>query len=133
MPALVLLPGMDGSGHLFAPLIAALGDALRVVTVRYPTQQALDYDSLTALALRDLPDQDFILLGQSFSGPIAVTLAAARPRGLRGLALCSSFVRNPRPALAPLGALARHLPMKAAPAWLLHHYLLGRHARRPKS
>lgn len=122
---------MDGTGELFAPLIAALGGALHVATVRYPARQALDYDSLAALALRDLPDEDFILLGESFSGPIAVALAAARPRGLRGLVLCSSFVRNPRPALAPLGALARCLPVKAAPAWLRHHYLLGRHATPP--
>ena len=36
MTALVLLPGMDGTGDLFAPLLSALSPALRTIVVRYP-------------------------------------------------------------------------------------------------
>ena len=36
MTALVLLPGMDGTGDLFAPLLSALPPALRTIVVRYP-------------------------------------------------------------------------------------------------
>jgi hypothetical protein len=38
--ALVLLPGMDGTGELFAPFVAALGKTTPVVVVSYPTSGA---------------------------------------------------------------------------------------------
>ncbi|WP_228488314.1 hypothetical protein [Caenimonas koreensis] len=47
---LVLLPGMDGTGDLFAPFIAAWKGPVHVV--RYPTDTALNYQELTAFARR---------------------------------------------------------------------------------
>lgn len=129
MTTIVLLPGMDGTGSLFEPLIAALGTAFSVTVVRYPEQQIIDYDGLEAIARGALPTTgDFILLGESFSGPIAVSLAASRPPGLVGLVLSCSFVCNPRPALAPALSVARHLPVRLMPAVMLSYLLLGRYA-----
>lgn len=115
-PTLVLLPGMDGTGELFAPLVRLLEDSMTIIVVRYPTDIPLTYTELTAIVASKLPAGPHVILGESFSGPIAVELAAARPPGLVGLILCCTFVRNPRPALAPLGGLLnllslRHLPM----------------------
>jgi pimeloyl-ACP methyl ester carboxylesterase len=42
-----------------------------------------------------LPDEPFVLLGESFSSPLSIMIAAARPPGLCGLILCSAFARNP--------------------------------------
>jgi pimeloyl-ACP methyl ester carboxylesterase len=82
-PTLVLLPGMDGTGDLFAPLVAALGPHMRTVIVRYP-DEPLDYASDEEIARAALPiGHPFILLGESFSGPIAVSIAASAPRGSR--------------------------------------------------
>ena len=129
MTTIVLLPGMDGTGRLFEPLIAALGPAFSVLVVRYPEHEVLDYDSLAAIARRSLPaDGDFILLGESFSGPIAVKLAASKPPGLVGLVLCCTFVRNPRPALAPARGLLRYAPVGLLPGAVLSALLLGRFA-----
>ena len=74
MTALVLLPGMDGTGDLFAPLLSALPPALRTIVVRYPCDRPLGYAGRT----RGPKDQPFVLLGESFSGPIAAAIAAAR-------------------------------------------------------
>src|SRR6476660_4945010 len=49
MASLVLLPGMDGTGALFAPFIAALGSDTSGTVVDYPTDQALGYAALEAL------------------------------------------------------------------------------------
>ncbi len=49
---LVLLPGMDGSGALFADFIAALGDAVAPVVVSYPPDLPLDYAALAAFSQR---------------------------------------------------------------------------------
>lgn len=129
MLTIVLLPGMDGTGNLFAPLIEALKDEIEITVVRYPTHEPLGYSELEAIARRALPASgQFILLGESFSGPIAISIAESRPEGLVGLVLCCTFVRNPRPALSAIGGLASHLPIKLAPTALINHALLGRQA-----
>lgn len=131
MPTLVLLPGMDGTGDLFAPLLAALEGRLPVQVLRYPPDRPAGYQELTDFARAALPsDRPFVLLGESFSGPIAVTLASEAPPNLRGLVLCCSFVRNPVPWLAWLAPFARWLPVRAAPTRLIAWFLLGRYSTR---
>lgn len=119
-PVLVLLPGMDGTGELFAPFIAALGEGFEVRTVRYPGDHCGGYGELEAFARAVIPeDRPYVILGESFSGPIAISIAASAPGDLRGLVLCCTFARNPRPGLAALKALIGVAPIKALPAgWL---------------
>jgi len=100
MTRLVLLPGMDGTGELFG----AFADTVRADTqvVRYPSTQALDYAELEQFVLSKLPRQEpFVLLGESFSGPVALSIAASRPALLRGIGSVSTSSRNciplPRP------------------------------------
>lgn len=120
---------MDGSGKLFAPLIHALGNDLHTQVVRYPPEQPLGYAPLMEQLRQQLPvGRPFILLGESFSGPIAVSLAAERPAGLLGLVLCCTFVRNPRPGLAWLSGLLPLVSPRLAPRALLSRLLLGRFA-----
>ncbi|CAN7156752.1 alpha/beta fold hydrolase [Acidovorax sp. Leaf78] len=128
MVTVVLLPGMDGTGDLFAPFVAALGPSIRTVVVRYPTQSALGYQALEVVARQALPqDGPYVLLGESFSGPIALSLAASCPPGLAGVVLCATFATNPVPLLHPVSALAAITPFELAPAWLVRKLLMGRH------
>ena len=96
---LVLLPGLDGTGVMFEPLLAVLGAEWDVKVVSYPRDSSMRYPDLVSLVRESLPDRDFYLLGESFSGPIALKIAAEQPRGLRGVILCATFVRNPTPLL----------------------------------
>ncbi len=125
LPLLVLLPGMDGTGLMFEPFVkAAEGFETRVV--RYPPELT-SYPDCIRLARRALPtDRPFLLLGESFSGPVAIALAAERPPGLVGLVLCVTFARNPRPGWAWAAPIARALPPLSLPMWLLRRLLLGR-------
>jgi len=126
-PLLVLLPGMDGTGLMFEPFVRVLGD-WEARVVRYPPELT-SYADCTAFARRQLPaDRPFLLLGESFSGPVALALAAERPEGLQGVILCSSFARNPRPEWLWLRPLLRLLPPLQLPLPLLRRLLLGKHA-----
>jgi len=120
-PVLVLLPGMDGTGELFAPFVAALGDAFEVRVVRYPGRDCGEYQELEGFVWPAIPeDRPFVLLGESFSGPIAMSIAASAPKQLRGLVLCCTFARNPRPKLAAMKALIDFIPFKLLPSgWLV--------------
>jgi|SRR5580658_1106900 pimeloyl-[acyl-carrier protein] methyl ester esterase len=93
---LVLLPGMDGTGTLFAPFIEALPHGFEAVPVSYPNDRPLSYSELAEFVTAQLPLRvQFVLLAESFSTPLAVQIAADQPTGLRALILVAGFVTNP--------------------------------------
>ena len=97
----MLLPGLDGTEVFFKPLVAALPEWVKPVVITYPTSGANHYSDLLALVLAAVEDsEDFYVLGWSFSGPLALMLAAKEQRKVRGVILCASFVRPPLPGLA---------------------------------
>jgi pimeloyl-[acyl-carrier protein] methyl ester esterase len=102
---LILLPGLDGEGFSFGPLLEQLPPFVRPTVVAFPRDRAMGYEELLPLVMGMLPQTPFVLLGESFSSPLSIAIAAARPAGLRGLILCSAFARN---------------PLWLAPNWLAH-------------
>ncbi|WP_457424856.1 alpha/beta fold hydrolase [Roseateles sp. P5_E7] len=127
MTTLVLLPGLDGTGTLFQPFLRELPEEWRPLVFAYPMDADAGYDALTRLAAQALPaDGPVVVLGESFSGPIAIRLAALLGARLKALVLCCSFARNPRPGLARLGGLIAWLPSPAVlPSSLTAQALLG--------
>lgn len=123
---LVLLPGLNGSSALFAPLLETLA-GIDCWPLSLPEQVPQDYPSLADALFEQLGTTPFVLLGESFSGPLAYQLALRQPTGLQGLIFAASFLSRPNPALA----LLAHLPMPQALAtqpWLLRALCLGKTA-----
>lgn len=132
MTALVLLPGMDGTIALRRDFVTALGPRAECIVVGYPPDCTDGYAKLEATVRSKLPsDRPYVLIGESFSGPIAISIAATRPSGLIGLVLCCSFARNPRPILGAFRQLLPFLPFKFVPTTLLSSFVLGRFATAP--
>lgn len=119
----VLLPGLDGTGELFAPFVEAAPHGIRTIVVDYPTSEA-SIEILERRAREKLTDR-CVVIAESFSGPIGVRVAA--DDRVRALILCNSFITSPLlPALqhlvmAPLFAIP-------VPAFMLRFLLLGRRA-----
>ena len=124
---LVLLPGMDGTGVLFRPLVDALPPELEPIVVAYPTDEPLSYAELLPLVRRSLPaGGDFIVLGESFSGPLALSVATEDPPGLAGVVLAGSFVANPIRSLpAWAGVLSRPWLFRLVPTTFRRWNSLG--------
>jgi pimeloyl-ACP methyl ester carboxylesterase len=125
----LLLPGLDGTGQLFAPLLERLPDSVTPCIVSYPPDQELSIAQLVEHVRSQLPpaDESFVLLAESFSGPVALRLAATRPPGLRAVVLCASFAFLPfnpllRSTLRVLSHLLFYLPV---PAWAVRLLLAG--------
>jgi pimeloyl-[acyl-carrier protein] methyl ester esterase len=102
MPAptihLVLMPGMDGTGELFADFVSCLPHHLPATIIRY-SDQPLGYADLLPLVKRAIPDDPFVIVAESFSTPLAIELAATHPPNLKALVLCAGFATNPVPRL----------------------------------
>lgn len=124
-PHLVLLPGLDGTGELFAPLVQALGETSTTSVVRYGAE--LTFGEYLESAARALPD-GAVVIAESFSGPVAIALAARHPGKIRGLVLCATFARSPFRILL---RMARFVPARAfaasplTPAMLRHYCFSG--------
>lgn len=128
LPALRILPGLDGTTRMLDAFIAqsraaGFDDA---AAIGYPHDRVLDADGLEAFAREQLPDdKPFLLLGESFSGPIALRIAADPPPMLRALILSTTFATTPVPLLSPFAPLTRIAPV-ITPMPLLSWLLLGR-------
>jgi pimeloyl-ACP methyl ester carboxylesterase len=119
MPNLVILPGLDGTGARFADFIREIAPAVDARVIPFPTDEPLGYAELETLVRQALPaDRRFVLLAESFSGPLAIRIGADPPRGLAGVILCGTFAKNPYPWLRRMRPLAVRLPIKSLPRWL---------------
>ena len=121
---IVLLPGIDGTGRLFRRFERQLDGRLASEVVAYPIDRPFSYAQLIDRVLGELGDAPAIVLGESFSGPIAIEVAARRPSQITGLVLAATFVTAPMlPALIRLGAM---LGPRLLPLALVHAVLRGR-------
>jgi pimeloyl-[acyl-carrier protein] methyl ester esterase len=128
MTDLYILPGLDGTTRMLHDFIAAAQLSFPAVeAIAYPTNVVLGYRELETFARAALPhDTPFVLIGESFSGPVAISIAADPPPNLIGLVLSTTFARAPVPLLGPFASLTRFAPTHALPTPLLSAVLLGR-------
>lgn len=123
-PTLILMPGFDGTGELFSPLRAELGD-WPTRTVRYANEATLE--DCVERVRAELPDDDVMLVAESFSGPVALALLAHERRRVRGAVLCATFALSPLRWLTRLAALtpSAMLAANSGRRALLRHFCLN--------
>jgi hypothetical protein len=83
---------------LFEPLLKEVPNDLQAKVISYPSDAILGDVALEQLVEAALPKNDpFIVVAESFSGPLAIRLASRPVTGLMGLVLTGTFVRRPIP------------------------------------
>ena len=93
---LVLLPGMYGTGELFADFVEALPGAFAAQVVGYPNDKFLTYSELLDLIRSFVPGSDpYVIVAESFSTTLAIQFAATHPSNLKGLVLSAGFATSP--------------------------------------
>ena len=72
-------------------------------------------------------DEDYVLLGESFSGPVAIEIAAMQAKNLKALILSSTFVSNPLLVPQIMSFLLRgwSASVFGPPQFVVNRYLLG--------
>lgn len=128
------MPGLHGTGTLFARLQRA-ASGLRVSALSYPLDGPQDYAALQARLAPELKARSgaYVLVAESFAGPLALRVGAEHPRGLAAIVLVNSFVAAPFEkrgfgiALRALAAIGAPLlgQIGQAPEALLRRYMIG--------
>lgn len=101
--------------------------------VSYPTDLVCGYEALEALVERALPvGRPFTIVAESFSGPLALRIAAKAPKGLRAVVLVATFVQNPLLLLPPWARFLIGPPLFwcLPPPFAVRRFLLGPDAPR---
>ncbi|MDO6962854.1 alpha/beta fold hydrolase [Rhizobium alvei] len=123
---IVILPGLDGTGKLLSEAGELLSPAHMVSIVRYPADLSR-YEDLLPWVENTLPEDDFLIVAESFSGPLAIMLASRKPIGLKGLVFVATFARTPVALPAFLTYAVERMPIKSrALTWLAQPFLMGR-------
>ncbi len=104
---LILLPAFDGTGLMFGPFVRELKNRFAAWVISYPDSGPQDYRTLAAHIRRQIPaGEEYILLGESFAGPLVYEIAVADPVNCKAAVFVATYLTNPSPAfLKVLSAL----------------------------
>ncbi len=95
---LILLPAFDGTGLLFNAFVNELDKAFETTVISYPRSGPQDYDTLTDTIRKQLPEgEDYIVLGESFAGPIVYQVAIRDREKCKGAIFVATYLTNPNP------------------------------------
>lgn len=125
---LVLLPGLDGTGNLFTPFLNQFPDTSHVTVIPYPLEKHIPFAQLIDYLIPLLPkDTPLVILGESYSGPVALSLAARDTIDIRGVILVATFAQYPR---SWLKSIAKWLPLSLLfrlpiPDFVIRNYCFG--------
>lgn len=124
-PKIVILPGLDGTGRLLTDFVSILERSHPVEVIAYPPDEPLTYDTLLDHVRERLPSEDFVLIGESFSGPLAIRIALENPPFLKAVVLCASFARLDLPFKRLIAKMADRLPVEAIPFAVIDALLMN--------
>ena len=117
----LLIPGMDGTGKLFRPLLDELPSdidtqviCLNDLTAQTPIEQALEIASL-------ISSEEVIILSESYSGYIAYHLSLLQNLNIKHVIFAASFLENP----TWLSRLNRLLPLNLVRSGLIPDIILS--------
>lgn len=123
---IIILPGLDGTGTLVPDVTDILSEVHPVTPIAYPAKLS-SYDDLLSIVNSTLPQDDFIIIAESFSGPLAVMIAAQNPAGLRGLCFVATFAKTPRKFPSFITSVLQILPLTSSVcSWMSQPILMGK-------
>ncbi len=115
---IVLLPGMDGTGDLFKYLLSHL-EPYDTQVIPLPQSGSQDYTTLINYLKTRLPNEDYILIAESFSGALATKLINEDIHQPKKIIFVATFLTPPNPILL---SIAKKLPLKTLAKLPLSQY-----------
>lgn len=116
---------------MFWPFTDRFPPWLSCQVVSYPPHELLSYRELANRVHDSLPNNEpYIMIAESFAGPLALMLAERADNNLKAVVLCATFLTNPRPWLSKLAPLLLHEWLVGMPPkkWMARLMVTGRDA-----
>jgi pimeloyl-ACP methyl ester carboxylesterase len=108
-PLLVLIPGLDGTGELFGPLLDLVPETIQTKVVTYSDCDSRQFETVVDHIAEQIPnDRQIVIVAESFGGPVAVSLLQ-RNFEVVACVFCATFTKAPYKLLL---ALTKYLPTK---------------------
>ena len=85
------MPGIDGTGIFFEPLIHALPQDIPVSVITYPPNAILSLEEHARFVAQHFPTDSVIIVAESFSGLVGLELLHLRPREVKGIVFSAAF------------------------------------------
>jgi len=133
---LVLLPGLDGTGNLFNPLLEQFAEQSFITVIPYPLDYFIPFEKLTDYIIPLLPkNKPLVILAESYSGPVALSLTSLQDINIRAIILVATFAKYPTSFLKnisnwlPLSLIIR-LPI---PNFIIRYFCFGNATNRSLS
>lgn len=120
-----LLPGLDGTGLLYRRLETELQRDFATSMLAYDVDDDGYADLAKKLTPRLPTGRPYVLVAESFAGPLAILMATRRPPDLQAVVLAASFARTPISGGQYLATLIDHLPLLRPSKFLLERLLMG--------
>lgn len=121
----VILPGLDGTGLMLREFARAAPEGWTVEIATYPLDLS-GYDALVRFARQRLPqDEPYLLIAESFSGPIGIRLAATASNPPTALVLVASFARSQVPVHKEVLMAVQLLPKLGLAGRVAEPFVIG--------
>ncbi len=104
MTKVILLPGMDGSGIMFEPLLETLPEKINCETLTLAPGGDQSYSTQARLIAEAIGDDEVVIFAESYSGHLAFLIHKLKPKNIKHIIFAASFLTNPSilTELAPL-------------------------------
>ena len=127
---LILIPGLDGTGTLFKPFLAAYSNQCPVQVLRLKQAVDVSYREQAEYISEQKGNEEVVLLAESYGGMVAYEILRHRMLNVRHVIFAASFFSRPS-VLSRLGGL---LPLQAVkngwvPKSIVSRILFGRYAK----
>jgi pimeloyl-ACP methyl ester carboxylesterase len=126
----ILLPGLDGTGLLFKPLLEQTPSSDRF-SIFSLIQEPIGYQPQIELLEKEIGDAEVILVAESYSGYIAYELACQGNIGIKHIVFVASFLVPPSFLMKFLGNIPLGLiKSQLLPYGILNYFLFGNKGNR---
>jgi pimeloyl-[acyl-carrier protein] methyl ester esterase len=123
---LVLMPGLDGTGLSFEPLLPLIGADTKVTVIRYPADKFYSFAQTVECAALQITADPPVIIAESFSGPVAVQMVGSGRIKASYLVLCATFAKSPHPLVWRIARFLRlPLLLRADMPNLFFRFILG--------
>lgn len=121
------MPGIDGTGTFFEPLVHALPPDTPVSVITYPQNTVLSLEDHARFAAKHFPSDNVVVVAESFSGLVGLELLHLRPREVKGIVFSAAFAEPLHRVLIRGLSLIPGIEsvVKKLPVSLLGYFLFG--------